>query len=347
VKGIDPIKGTPFAKSMLDTQQYMMLHPRDNPNLPPDYLVMLQNLSGKDKLRFWDGEFVPAVDSALWTYELIESIHLPDDFVLPIMQRVIVAVDPSGCHGPDDKRSDEIGIVVVGLGNDGRAYVLDDLTGRYGPGGEEGWGAVVVRAYKKWRADMVVGEQNFGGAMVENTIRMVDRNVPFKEVHASRGKSVRAEPVSALYMKHMVYHRVPFHELEEQLCNFATNGYMGERSPDRADAMVWGVSELLVGDMPGMGLLEFYEAQAAGLPKTEPPPAFGWQMPTHQEQQDAAFIQATETLVTMMKPVNGPSVVYGMHGPKYVLGSDGTVKVYPDDVVPLMRGGFTKQGVSQ
>jgi len=190
---------------------------------------------------------------------------------------------------------------------------------------------------------MVVAESNFGGAMVQNTIGTVDKNVPFKEVHASRGKSVRAEPVSALYAAGRVYHRVPFPEMEEQMCNFATNGYQGQKSPDRADAMIWGVSELLVGDMPGVGLLEWYEQQATILGKStlQPPPVeVGWQM-----SGDTSAVQMaadTEQLVTMLRPANGPSVVYGMRGQKYVVGSDNTIRVMPDDVIPLLRGGFIK-----
>jgi phage terminase large subunit-like protein len=344
VKGIDPEKGLPLSGDMRALMRYRMMHPKDNPFLPPEYLFLLENLAGKDKLRFWDGEFAPAVDSALWTYEQVENVHLPDDYILPVMQRVIVAVDPSGCHGPDDKRSDEVGIVVVGLGMDNRCYVLEDASDRYAPGGPDGWGQKVVTLYKRWRADMVVAEANFGGAMVQNTIGTIDKNVPFKEVHASRGKAVRAEPVSALYAAGRVYHRVPFPEMEEQMCNFATNGYQGQKSPDRADAMIWGVSDLLVGDMPGFGLLEFYERQAADAAKNAnvPPPLdIGWQM--SGDRVAVQIAEDTEQLVTMMRPPNGPSVVYGTRGQKYVVGSDNLIRVIPDDVIPLMRGGFIKQ----
>lgn len=345
VKGIDPEKGIALPENMRSLMRYRMLHPKDNPFLPPEYLFLLENLAGKDKLRFWDGQFAPAVESALWTYEQVENIHLPDNFVLPLMQRVIVAVDPSGCHGPDDKRSDEVGIVVVGLGYDNRAYVLEDGSDRLGPGGPDGWGQRVVNLYKTWRADAVVAEANYGGAMVQNTIAMVDKNVPFKEVHASRGKTVRAEPVSTLYAAGRVYHRVPFPEMEEQMCNFATNGYQGQKSPDRADAMVWGVSELLVGDIPGLGLLEFYENQALGVQKAShvPPPLdFGFTLSGNEAS--AQLVADTEQLVLMMRmPGTNTSTIYGTRGQQYVVGADGLVRVHPDDVIPLMRGGFMKQ----
>lgn len=344
VKGIDPEKGLPLPPAMRERMRYRMLHPKDNPFLPPEYLFMLENMAGRDKLRFWDGEFAPAVDSALWTYDQVENVHLPEGYVMPLMQRVIVAVDPSGCHGPDDKRSDEVGIVVVGLGMDNRCYVLEDASDRYAPGGPSGWGQKVVDLYKLWRADMVVAEGNFGGAMVQNTIGTVDKNVPFKEVHASRGKSVRAEPVSALYAAGRVYHRVPFPEMEEQMCNFATNGYQGQKSPDRADAMIWGVSDLLVGDMPGYGLLEFYERQAAvEANRGVTPVDYGWQMSGSEDSVRLA--EETNELVTMLRPPGvQTSTIYGTRGQQYVVDADNLVRVMPDDVIPLMRGGFIKQG---
>lgn len=350
-KGLDPIKGLPLPQALKDTMQCRNMHPRDNPHLPEEYVFMLRNLSGKDKLRFWDGEFVPAVDGALWTYEQVENVHLPDDYVLPVMSRVVVAVDPSGCHGPEDKRSDEIGIVVAGLGMDGRTYILEDATDRLAPGGADGWGQKVVRLFKTWRADQVIAEENFGGAMVENTIRTIDRNVPFKAVKASRGKQVRADPVSALYAEGKVLHRIPFPEMEEQMCNFSTAGYEGQRSPDRADAMVWAVTDLAIGDMPGMGLLEWYEREAkiaSGeirppssrpnlyVPKPDSIPEREWQM-------SGALIEDTDQLVAMMRlPGTQTSTIYGTNGQQYVVGADGIVNVLPDDVIPLMRSGFIR-----
>jgi hypothetical protein len=226
---------------------------------------------------------------------------------------------------------------------DNRCYVLEDASDRYAPGGPDGWGQKVVTLYKTWRADMVVAEANFGGAMVQNTIGTVDKNVPFKEVHASRGKAVRAEPVSALYAAGRVYHRVPFPEMEEQMCNFATNGYQGQKSPDRADAMIWGVSDLLVGDMPGYGLLEFYERQAAAAGMQGVPPVeVGWQMSGDPQALELADMM--NELVTMLRPPGvQTSTIYGTRGQQYVVGADNLVRVLPDDVVPLMRGGFIKQ----
>src|SRR5690606_25235158 len=112
----------------------------------------------------------------------------------------------------------------------------------------DGWGRRAVAAYNEFKADRIVAERNFGGAMVEHVIRTIDRKVPYKEVTASRGKSTRAEPVAALYEQGRVSHVGSFPELEDQMCQIDASGYIGEGSPDRADALVWALTELMLGD---------------------------------------------------------------------------------------------------
>lgn len=245
-------KVEPITRSKLRTPNdfaAVQLNPGHNlANLPESYIRTLQDLPEKARKRFLDGEFLTSIDGALWTWDMIERNRVRSA-ELPQMQRIVVAVDPSGARGPEDSRSDEIGIVVVGLGQDGLAYVLEDLSGRYSP---KAWGRTAVSAFKRWKADRVVGEVNYGGGMVEFVLRTVDANVPYKEVHATRGKAVRAEPISALYETDRVKHLVAedgtgFVELEEQLTNFSQAGYQGSRSPDRADAAIWGLSELMLG----------------------------------------------------------------------------------------------------
>jgi phage terminase large subunit-like protein len=124
---------------------------------------------------------------------------------------------------------------------DGNGYLLEDLTCKAGPGL---WGKVATDAYDRHQANIIVAEVNFGGAMVKSVIRSARPNTPFKPVHASRGKAVRAEPVSALMESGKVRLAGYFRPLEEELCAFTTNGFMGEQSPNRADAFVWGISEL-------------------------------------------------------------------------------------------------------
>jgi len=237
------------------------INPADNrANIDPAYIQSLEAMPERQRRRFLDGRYVAEIDGALWTLELIESNRV-DPEELPEMRRVVVAVDPSGCSGPEDKRSDEIGIVVCGLGQDDHAYVLADLSGRYSP---EKWGAIAVKAWRDWSADRIVGERNFGGDMVRAVVQGSDRNAPYKEVTASRGKIQRAEPISALYEQGRVHHAGRFASLEDQLSNFSTSGYLGEKSPDRADAAVWALTEL-TGTPGTTGIIDYYRQRAASL----------------------------------------------------------------------------------
>lgn len=156
------------------------------------------------------------------------------------LQRVVVAIDPAVTSGED---ADETGIVVCGLGVDGFGYVLDDLSCRLAP---EGWARRAVNAYHEYQADRIIGETNNGGDLIEAVIRTIDRTVSYKKVTASRGKRVRAEPISSLYEQGKVFHVRPFPELEDQMCTFVPGTFDG--SPDRLDALVWALTELLVKD---------------------------------------------------------------------------------------------------
>src|SRR5207253_2197648 len=141
----------------------------------------------------------------------------------------------------DNADNDAIGIVVVGLGTDGNAYVLEDCTVKAGPAT---WGKVATDAYSRHSADVVVGEINFGGAMVAHVVQTARPRTPFKAVTASRGKVVRAEPFSSLYETGKVRHAGEFSDLEDELTAFTTNGYLGTGSPNRADALIWALAEL-------------------------------------------------------------------------------------------------------
>jgi phage terminase large subunit-like protein len=134
----------------------------------------------------------------------------------------------------------------------------------------EGWARVAINAYREYQADRIVAEQNFGGDMVRATIHSVDRHVSVQLVSASRGKAVRAEPVSALYGKEesgvwvdgRIRHVGAFPELEDQMLNFSSAGYMGDRSPDRVDALVWAITELMLNKMNSYGIFELYRQMA-------------------------------------------------------------------------------------
>jgi phage terminase large subunit-like protein len=178
------------------------------------------------------------VPGALWTIEMLDGARAKST---PDLRRVVVAVDPSGTKG--DGKGDDIGIVVAGLGIDGRGYVLRDATCQLSP---DGWGRRAVDMYHRYNADRIVAERNFGGSMVGHVIRSADPLASFKEVSASRGKIVRAEPIAALYEQGRVSHVGEFSEMEDQLCNMTGAGFIGEGSPDRADALVWALSELML-----------------------------------------------------------------------------------------------------
>jgi len=230
-------------KSVINPDDYVsfQMNPRDNiENLSPEYLKTLETLPASMRKRFLEGNFADANPNALFPEEFIDKWRVIDG-VVPELVRVVVAVDPSGADDEDNADNDAIGIVVVGIGTDGNAYVLEDCTIKAGPAT---WGQVATSAFDRHEADTVVGETNYGGAMVQQTIQVARPRTPFKKVTASRGKVVRAEPFSALYVAGKVRHVGRFNELEEELAGFSTHGFTGNGSPNRADALVWALAEL-------------------------------------------------------------------------------------------------------
>lgn len=161
---------------------------------------------------------------------------------MPPLNRIVVAIDPNASSAED---ANECGIVCAGLGSNGHAYVLDDISGVFAP---NDWAIRAIGLHRERRGDRIIAESNNGGEMVENTLRMVDPSVPYSAVWASRGKVTRAEPISALYEQGRVHHVGPFPRLEDQMCAFTidfdrkTMGY----SPDRVDALVWALTELMI-----------------------------------------------------------------------------------------------------
>lgn len=224
-----------------DNYGYMQLNPKDNQeNLSAEYLKTLESLPARLRKRFLEGEFRDAAPNALFTEELFDKWRNIDND-LPEMLRIVVAVDPSGADDEDNQDNDEIGIVVCGLGIDGNGYVLEDLTCKAGP---NTWGRVATGAFDRHAADRIVGEVNYGGAMVKAVIHSARPRTPFRSVTASRGKTVRAEPVSALCEIGKIRMAGIFRELEDELCGFTTHGFTGDHSPNRADALIWAMSDL-------------------------------------------------------------------------------------------------------
>lgn len=198
------------------------------------------------------------VPGALWSRDMLDKAARPKTAAgtylpFPEMARIVVAVDPSGTAGIEDGGC-SIGIVVAGRdkiprgvdgGADkaGRAYVLADKTLKAGP---DTWARAAVRAYHAFEADCIVAERNYGGAMVEHTIRTIDPRVPIRLVTASRGKVIRAEPAAALYEQGRVTHAEGLVELEDQMVMMTHDKYLGDGSPDRVDALVWALTELML-----------------------------------------------------------------------------------------------------
>jgi phage terminase large subunit-like protein len=190
-----------------------------------------------------DGILVEEAEGALWTSGMLEAARIDR---VPEMDRVIVAVDPpvTGHSG-----SDECGIVVVGAVTSGpvqdwRAYVLADCS--FSAASPTRWANAAIRAMEQWGAERLVAEVNQGGDMVEQVIRQVDPLVPFRKVHASRGKVARAEPVAALYEQGRIFHLRGLSALEDQMCAMTARGFEGKGSPDRVDALVWAISDLIL-----------------------------------------------------------------------------------------------------
>ncbi|RYE01827.1 MAG: ATP-binding protein [Sphingomonadales bacterium] len=213
---------------------------RDNPHLPTSFVEAMiaeygGTLKGRQEL---DGEMIEEIEGALWSRALIERQRVR---ATPELVRVVVGVDPPAGTG-----GDACGIVAVGLGADGIGYVIEDASVRgLAP---EGWARAVAACAARHQAERVVAEKNQGGSMVESVLRAADSVMPVRLVHASRGKSARAEPISMLYEAGKVRHAGRFPALEDELCGLQTGGgYQGPgRSPDRADALVWAMSELML-----------------------------------------------------------------------------------------------------
>jgi predicted phage terminase large subunit-like protein len=256
---------TRFIRELLADPKVAVTHGRtiDNrANLAPAFLDQIVRRYEGTRLgrQELDAELLDDVPGALWSHAMIDVARLA---AVPDLVRIVVAIDPAVSS---DEHADETGIVVAAKDANGHAYVLADISGHYAPAE---WAKVAVAAYRSHRADRIVAEINNGGEMVEATLRIVDPGVPFTAVHAARGKVARAEPVAALYEQGRVHHLGAFPALEDQMCGFvhdfdrAAAGY----SPDRVDALVWALTELLVAPKAGEGIFEAYRRLATAEPR--------------------------------------------------------------------------------
>jgi predicted phage terminase large subunit-like protein len=225
----------PFLKELMDDKMTVTTHGTtfDNAqNLSPSFIDYVKKKYDNSTLGRQElyAELLFENKNALWQRNMIRY-KLPDDLV-----RIVIAVDPAVSYSA---ASDETGIVVVGKNSKGEAFVLEDASGQFHP---HTWGKRVVEMFHSHNADRVVAEVNQGGDLVEEVLRSFDATVPYTAVRATRGKVTRAEPISALYEQGLVFHARVFPKLEEQMCSFVPDHL--SKSPDRVDALVWGMSEL-------------------------------------------------------------------------------------------------------
>jgi phage terminase large subunit-like protein len=284
--------------------------------------------TGRQELH---AEILDDVPGALWTRTILDRQRVKPQssehpIVLPDFKRVVVSVDP-----PATEKA-ECGIIVAGIDGQGRGYLLEDCSLHGTP---DEWGTAAVTAYDEWEADLLVYEANQGGDMVAHVIRNAARVmrekrmrdadfVAAKAVHATRGKYVRAEPVSQLYEQGKVYHVGFFAELEDQMCEYTPDGDMGY-SPDRMDAMVWAFTELLVGGIAHEGLMDFMRQEAKAI----------------SDRLSGKPSSTPDAVVPLIAPA-GINTAYGSQGEKYNLTQDGLFQVLQKDVVPLLSAGFQR-----
>ncbi len=209
-------------------------------NLAPGFIQQMRARYGATSLgrQELDGEMVEDREDGLWSRATLERTRID---TAPALTRIVVAVDPPVTSGA---KADACGIVVAGIDAAGRGYVLADRTiSGHAP---LVWAKVAVAALEEFQADRIVAEVNQGGDLVEGVIRQIDDKVPIRKVRATRGKFIRAEPVAALYERGLVSHVGQFSALEDQLCDFGPDGLSGSRSPDRLDALVWALTDLML-----------------------------------------------------------------------------------------------------
>ena len=242
IEGVSPEDSKPLDKSK---RVFATINPEDNrENIAEEFFDTLDEMSIADRRRFKDGAYNKDVQGALWKRSYINPYKVSEH---PQLQRVVVAVDPSG--GADD-----VGIIAAGVDASGEYYVLSDAT--VNTASHDKWARNVVLLYEDLNSDRVVGESNFGGAMVEQNISLTakdmwrdklirSQHISYKGVTASRGKVLRAEPISAMYERGKVHHVGEFKELEDEMCQFKSDwDRKKDGSPNRVDALVFALTEL-------------------------------------------------------------------------------------------------------
>lgn len=238
-----PKRGHPLVKALMADPAVAktLLRTSDNAaNLDPALLAELYTKYGGTTLgrQELEGEILEDVPGALWHRTRIELLRVTQ---APELVRIVVAIDPSATS---TESADEAGIIVAGVDAMGFGYVLDDLSRRTSP---HLWAMAAIHAYHERKADRIIAETNNGGEMVEAVIHAISSSVAYKAVTATRDKRTRAEPIATLYEQGRVHHVGPFETLEDQMCSWVP----GEKSPDRMDALVWALTDLMLNDSWG------------------------------------------------------------------------------------------------
>jgi phage terminase large subunit-like protein len=212
-------------------------------NLAPPFLEAIKRKYDGTRLGRQEmyAELLLDTPGAMWQQEWIDRSRIQSigggDF-----KRIVIAIDPAATSG---ENADETGIICAAIDDAGDAYIIEDVSGRLAP---HEWAQAAIRLYKKYRADRIIGETNNGGEMIESVLRSIDPSISYKSVHASRGKAIRAEPISAMYEQNRVHHVGIFTQLEDQMTSFtqdSTRASTGS-SFDRMDATVWALTELML-----------------------------------------------------------------------------------------------------
>ena len=282
-------------------------------NLAPSFLSQIVaryegTRLGRQELN---AEILEDVQGALWTRDLLEQTR-KNKGEIPPLKRIVIAIDPAVSV---TESSDETGLLVCGLGVDGHGYVLEDASGKFSP---VEWARRAVSLYRNYGADRIVAEKNQGGVMVESTIRAVDQNVSLKLVHASKGKITRAEPISALFEQRRAHLVGGFDLLEDQLATYQAGS---AASPDRLDALVWGLTELMIEGGSSIGFLDYMEAQAKAV----------WGMPSSLD----------EPMIKLLAPI-GMGSAQLWSGRTINIPTNRIVEMAASDAKPLIGAGWVK-----
>lgn len=289
-------------------------------NLAPSFLSQIVSRYRGTRLgrQELNAEILEDVQGALWNRDLLEEGRRAKDAVPP-MKRIVIAIDPATSVS---ETSDATGLVVCGRGVDDHGYILQDESGKYSP---IEWARKAIALYHRWKADRIVAEANQGGEMVETTIRTIDASISYKAVHASRGKIARAEPISSLFEQHRVHLVGSFPELEDQLCSFAAGS---QGSPDRLDAMVWGLTELMLETVSYTGFIDYFaELCGATQPASSRASADAW--------------MATERRVRLLCPPGISHVKLWSASQEISVPADRVLEgVLESDAKPLLGAGF-------